>query len=89
MIRRTAYLLFVVCITLSALVAQNRPDRIVIRGGTLIDVRTGKLTPNGWIVLEGRTGTYHTGYASPSRLASGPGGRSKVHTFFIDRPQAA
>ena len=30
--------------------------------------------------------TYHTGYARRSRLASGPGGRSKVQTLFIDRP---
>lgn len=51
--RRTAYLLFAVCVFCSALVAQNRPDRLVIRGGTVIDVRTGRLTPNTVIVLEG------------------------------------
>jgi len=30
--------------------------------------------------------TYHTGYARRSRLASWPGGLSKVQTLFIDRP---
>jgi len=33
--------------------------------------------------------TYHTGYARRSCLASGPGGRSKVQTLFIDRPLLA
>ena len=31
---------------------------------------------------------YHSGYARRSRLAIGPGGRSKVQTLFIDRPLA-
>src|ERR1039458_3086754 len=47
---KSVYLFAAVMVMCGWLVAQNR---VVIRGGTLVDVRNGKLTPNTTVVVEG------------------------------------
>jgi len=50
MLQRSGFLLLVVLASCGLLMAQNR---LVIRGGTLVDVRDGSLVPDTVIVLEG------------------------------------
>lgn len=49
-LNRTTFLLFALCASSGLLMAQGR---VVIRGGTIIDVRDGSLKPNGAMVLDG------------------------------------
>ena len=48
--QRSGFLLLAICLSSGALPAQ---ERVVIRGGTLVDVRNGSLTPNIEVVVEG------------------------------------
>ena len=48
--QRSGFLLLAICLSSGALPAQ---ERVVIRGGTLVDVRDGSLTPNIEVVVEG------------------------------------
>lgn len=50
MLQRGAYLLLALCVFNALATAQNR---VVIQGGTMIDVRNGNLMPDAFIVLEG------------------------------------
>ena len=50
MFQKSGYLLFAVWVLCGLVMAQ---ERVVIRGGTLVDVRDGSLMPNTTVVVEG------------------------------------
>jgi len=64
-LKKSSYLLFAIWVATAMLHAQGR---LIIRDGTLIDVRTGRLTPNADVVVEGdRIVAVSTGGTQPAQ----------------------